>query len=266
SVYFGCSSSRNKDTILSAGVIPMLEKMMSNHTTRESATALFLNLSCLDRAKPIISSSQAVPILVQLLSPESPHSTSCKHDALFCLFNLSSHAPTVNHLINAGIIDALHFLISNTETPTGRTWSEKALAILSSIASSQSAMECIVSIPGLISSIATALNIGRPPVQEQAVSCLLIICAGDERSCQTVLHEGVIPALVSVSANGTKRGKEKAQRLLKLFREQRRRESSPSRECVGDKEASQERKPLAKSRPARIARTMSSFWKCRRRC
>ncbi|KAL0906674.1 hypothetical protein M5K25_025187 [Dendrobium thyrsiflorum] len=264
------NNSRNKDIILSAGVIPLLEKMISNPMTCESATALYLNLSCLERAKPIIASSQAVPILVQLLSPESSHSTSCKHDALFCLFNLSSHAPTVNHLISAGIIDGLYFLLSNNGTPTGSPWSEKALAILASIASCQSAMNEMVSTPGLISSIATALNVGQPPVQEQAVSCLLILCAGDESSCCTVLQEGVIPALVSVSANGTQRGKEKARKLLKLFREQRQREPSPSRESIeartiGVIETIQEPKPFAKSRSARIVRSVSSFWKPKHR-
>jgi FKBP-type peptidyl-prolyl cis-trans isomerase len=39
-----------------------------------------------------------------------------------------------------------------------------------------------------------------------------------------VLQEGVIPALVSLTANGTGRAKDKAQKLLRLFREQRQRE------------------------------------------
>jgi len=51
-----------------------------------------------------------------------------------------------------------------------------------------------------------------------------MICSGDEGSIQTVLQEGVIPALVSVTANGTARARDKAQRLLRLFREQRQRE------------------------------------------
>jgi hypothetical protein len=51
-----------------------------------------------------------------------------------------------------------------------------------------------------------------------------VICSGDEGSSQTVLQEGVIPALVSVTANGTARARDKAQRLLRLFREQRQRE------------------------------------------
>ena len=51
-----------------------------------------------------------------------------------------------------------------------------------------------------------------------------MICSGDEGSSQTVLQEGVIPALVSVTANGTARARDKAQRLLRLFREQRQRE------------------------------------------
>ncbi|PKU59879.1 U-box domain-containing protein 6 [Dendrobium catenatum] len=114
------------------------------------------------------------------------------------------------------------------------------------------------------------MNIGQPSVQEQAVLFLLILCAGDESSCCTVLKEGVIQALVSVSTNGTQREKEKASKLLKLFREQRQREASPSRYCVeartiGVIETIQEPKPLAKSRSTRIVRSVSSFWKPKHR-
>ena len=72
--------------------------------------------------------------------------------------------------------------------------------------------------------IVLILDNGEPVEMEKAVSCLYVICSGDEGSSQTVLQEGVIPALVSVTANGTARARNKAQRLLRLFREQRQRE------------------------------------------
>ncbi|RVW35341.1 U-box domain-containing protein 45 [Vitis vinifera] len=81
--------------------------------------------------------------------------------------------------------------------------------------------------PGLISGLATILDVGEAIEQEQAVVCLLILCNGSEKCSQMVLQEGVIPALVSISVNGTVRGKEKAQKLLMLFREQRQRDPSP---------------------------------------
>ncbi|KAK8943325.1 U-box domain-containing protein 45 [Platanthera guangdongensis] len=261
-------NDRNKDAILSAGVIPLLDKMMSNLLTRESATALCLNLSCLERAKPAIGSSPSVSVLVQLLSPESSGSISCKQDALFCLFNLSSHTPSIDYLVNAGIIDVLHFLFSDPAAPTDPLWSEKALAALANIASWDSALNEMVSTPELISSMATALIVGHPAVQEQAMSCLLILCDRDEKCCRAVLQEGVIPTLVFVSAGGTPRGRDKAQRLLKLFRERRQQEPATPPGArfdageVGHVEKTQEiNKFFAKSRSVRIARTFSSFWK-----
>lgn len=265
-------NDRNKEAILSAGVIPLLYEMMSNLSTRESATALCLNLSCLERAKPAIGSSPFVSVLVQLLSPESSGSISCKQDALFCLFNLSSHPPSIDYLVNAGIIDALHFLFSDPAAPTDPSWSEKALAILTNIASRDSALSEMVSAPELISSMATALIMGHPAVQEQAMSCLLILCDRDDKCCRAVLQEGVIPTLVFVSTNGTPGGREKAQRLLKLFRERRQREPAVSPGAcfeageVGHVEKTLGTdKPFAKSRSVRIARTLSSFWKTKNR-
>lgn len=263
------NNDRNKDMILSSGVIPLLEKMILNPMTCEPAAALCLNLSCLERAKPAIGSTRAVPILVHLLSPEFPSSISCKQDALFCIFNLSSNAHAVNHLINAGIIGILHSLLSNPATPGGCTWPEKALAVLTNIASYQPALNEMASTPGLVVSIAAVLITGHPSVQEQAVSCLLVLCTGDEKCCHTVLQEGVIPALVSVSANGTQRGKEKAQKLLKLFRERRHREPSPSRTCYEARDDTDHAgktlgtRPFGRSRSVRIVRTWSSFWKAK---
>ncbi|KAL0385377.1 UNVERIFIED_CONTAM: U-box domain-containing protein 45 [Sesamum radiatum] len=81
--------------------------------------------------------------------------------------------------------------------------------------------------PGLISALATILDVGEPVEQEQAAACLLILCNSNEACSQMVLQEGVIPSLVSISVNGTVRGKQKAQKLLMLFREQRQRDPSP---------------------------------------
>lgn len=125
--------------------------------------------------------------------------------------------------------------------------------------------------PSLISGLATVLDIGEPVEQEQATACLLILCNGNEKCSQMVLQEGVIPSLVSISVSGTMRGKQKAQKLLMLFREQRQRDPSPVRTPqliesgdvdVHDPELRPKPKHLSKSVSRRkMGRAWSFWWK-----
>ncbi|KAJ9709796.1 hypothetical protein PVL29_001315 [Vitis rotundifolia] len=237
------NNNRNKELMLVAGVLPLLEEMIPNSNSQGSATALYLNLSCLEEAKPMISTSQAVPFLIQLLGAETE--PQCKLDALHALYNLSTHPTNIPNLLAAGIISALHSLLTD---PADNTWTEKSLAVFINLASNKLGKEEIIVAPGLISGLATILDVGEAIEQEQAVVCLLILCNGSEKCSQMVLQEGVIPALVSISVNGTVRGKEKAQKLLMLFREQRQRDPSP----VGSPhrtESSTEAAPGPESKP-----------------
>ncbi|OVA17536.1 Armadillo [Macleaya cordata] len=255
------NNNRNKEMMLSAGVIPLLEEMILNPESCESASALYLNLSCLEEAKPIIGSSQAVPFLVQLLQSDSTQ--QCKLDALHTLYNLSTQLSNTPHLLSAGIIEGLQTLL------TDHSWVEKTIAVFINIASNKSGKAELVSAPGLVSKLAAILDIGEPIEQEQAVSCILILCSGDDKCSDLVLQEGVIPALVSISVNGTNRGKEKAQKLLMLFREQRQRDPSPVKMRQPLQECSEgslplpppEPKPLYKSTSKRLGKGWSSIWK-----
>lgn len=213
------NNNRNKEMMLSAGVIPVLEEMILNPESSEPASALYLNLSCLEEAKPIIGSSEAVPFLVQIL--QSDKTQQCKLDALHAIYNLSTNLLNIPHLLAAGIIERLLHLLAD------HAWVEKTIAVFINIAFNKSGREEIISAPGLVSKLADILDIGEPVEQEQAVACILSLCNGDEKCSDMVLQEGVIPSLVSISVNGTNRGKEKAQKLLMLFREQRQRDLSP---------------------------------------
>lgn len=206
--------------MLAAGVLPLLGRMVATCSATIAATALYLNLSCLEEAKPVIGSCEAIPFLIGVLQHETD--TQCKLDALHALFNLSTNQTNIPHLLSAGILDGLKTLMSYTDDHT----TEKCIAVLINLSLSKSAKEEIMSSPGLISRLATVLDIGEPLEQEQAAACLLILCNGNEKCSQMVLQEGVIPSLVSISVNGTMRGKQKAQKLLMLFREQRQREPS----------------------------------------
>ncbi|KAF4378800.1 U-box domain-containing protein 6-like [Cannabis sativa] len=262
------NNNRNKEMMLGGGIIPLLEEMISSTNSHGFATALYLNLSCLEEAKAIIGSSQAVPFLTQLLQANTD--VQCKLDALHALYNLSSMPSNIPNLLSSGIISNLEFLAASGDS----TWTEKCLAVLLNLASSQSGQDEMVSAPGLISVLATMLDAGEPSEQEQAVCCLLLLCNGNDKCCQMVLQEGVIPGLVSISVNGTTRGKEKAQKLLMLFREQRQRDqvqSSPEEEEEDDlpSECSEmsmppapESKPYCKSISRRkMGKAFSFLWK-----
>ncbi|CAH8349675.1 unnamed protein product [Eruca vesicaria subsp. sativa] len=269
------NNNRNKELMLSSGVIPLLEKMITCSHSQGPATALYLNLSCLEKAKPLIGSSQAVPFFVKLLLQGEETETQCKLDALHALYNLSTHSPNIPTLLSCNIIKTLQFLASTGD----HLWIEKSLAVLLNLASSQEGKEEMISSQGMISTLATVLDTGDTVEQEQAVACLVILCTGSETCIQMVLQEGVIPSLVSISVNGSTRGRDKSQKLLMLFREQRQREQAlPNKEEAPRKSVSaplpmsvpaqasaqgSEVKPLSKSTSARktMTRAFSFFWK-----
>ncbi|MBA0642503.1 hypothetical protein Goklo_026878 [Gossypium klotzschianum] len=233
----------NKELMLAAGVIRLLESMISNSNAHEAATALYLNLSCLEQAKSIIGSSKAVLFLVQLLGHETD--AQCKLDALHTLYNLSTDHSNILNLLSAGIVNHLQSLVVSGD----HTWTEKSITVLINLTSSETAKEEMVSASDLITGLASVLDAGKPIEQEQAVSCLLLLCNGNEKCSQIVLQEGVIPALVSMSVNGTTRGREMSQRLLMLFREQRQRDHPPANVNQIVLESSQDPTPALASAP-----------------
>lgn len=216
------NNNRNKELMLASGVLPILQDMIADTHNFAAATALYLSLSTLGDAQAILGSSEAVPFLINVLNIETDE--QCKLDALHTLYNISGHPSNVHRLLSAGIIGCLLHRMTH---PADHAWTEKCIAIIIHLASTTSARDEIVAAPGLISALTTVLDIGEPVEQEQAAACLLLLCNANETCIQMVLQEGVIPALVSISVNGTVRGKQKAQKLLLLFREQRQRDPPP---------------------------------------
>ncbi|KNA17583.1 hypothetical protein SOVF_078190 [Spinacia oleracea] len=243
------NNNRNKELMLAAGVVPLLEEMITEPDSQGLSAALYLNLSCLDEAKPVIGSSKAVSFLIRLLIGKTDPQS--KLDSLHALFNISTCPTNIPNLLQSGIINGLLLLLVE---PRDQTWTEKSIAVLINLASNNTAKDAVTSAPGLVGALASIMDMGEPIEQEQAVSCLLILCNGNDSCCQMVLQEGVIPTLVSIQVNGTARGREKAQKLLMLFREQRQRDSSPPqvhrspsvREFVAEAQQ-MELKPLSKS-------------------
>ncbi|THU68187.1 hypothetical protein C4D60_Mb08t01270 [Musa balbisiana] len=250
-VNLAVDNNRNKVMLITAGVIPLLEQMISNSDNCEEAIALYLDLSCLDEAKPVSGLTEVVPLLVQLLRSNNSRSSFRKLDALCILHNLSMHPPNIPALLSSGVVDCLHSLIGAPSGPEGAKWTEKALAVLVNLASTKSGREEMVSTRGLVGELAEVLDTGEPEEQEKAVSCLLILCNDNNECSQMVLQEGVVPSLVSISLNGTSAGQEKARKLLKLFREQRQREQQQGGELI------MEARPSCKAR----SKKLNSIWK-----
>ncbi|XP_074295748.1 U-box domain-containing protein 6-like [Silene latifolia] len=218
------NNNRNKELMLNAGVVTVLEQMMAYPNSYGLIAALYLNLSCLEAAKQIIGSSKAVSFLIKLLVSKTY--SQCKLDTLHSLFNISTYPSNIPNLLQYGIVNGLLLLLVEPRDPT---WTEKSIAVLINLGSNNTAKEAIISAPGLVGALAAILDTGDPIEQEQAVSCLLLLCQGHEKCSQMVLQEGVIPSLVSLQVNGTSRGRDKAQKLLMLFRKQRQRDLSPQR-------------------------------------
>ncbi|CAL5026759.1 unnamed protein product [Urochloa decumbens] len=218
------SNDRNKRQMLLAGVIPLIEQMIQRPETCEAAIAMYLNLSCISEAQAIIGSSDAIPFLIEALREgDGSRSETCRLDALLTLYNLSLHAPNIPLLMASGVIEGLRAVLAPSSP-----WTDKALAVLLNLALTCAGKEEIAADAAVVGAIVLILDNGEPGEKEKAVSCLHVLCSGggDEGGggSQAVLQEGVIPALVSVTANGTARARDKAQRLLRLFREQRQRE------------------------------------------
>ncbi|KAI9080878.1 hypothetical protein K1719_037187 [Acacia pycnantha] len=218
------NNNRNKEIMLAEGVLSLLEEMISNSYSYGCATALYLNLSCLEEAKPMIGMSQAVQFLIQLLcQPEVE--VLCKQDSLHALYNLSTVPSNIPNLLSAGIINGLQSLLAGQGDCMS---TEKCIAILINLASSQLGREEMISSPGLIGSLASILD----------------------------------------TVNGTSRGREKAQKLLMLFRQQRQRDNSPPKTNQFPPETSDIEMPLPETKPQcksmsrkKMGRALSFLWK-----
>lgn len=251
------NNNRNKEMMLAAGILALLVQMIEGSKSVGAAIALYLNLSCLDQAKPVIGSSEAVRFLIEVL--QGTCDSQCKIDALHALYHLSTCHSNIPRLISSGVIDSLQpFLVD----PDSHLWTEKAIAVLINLAVTNSGRDEIIAASGLVSGLSMLLDIGEPEVQEQAATCLLILCTGSDKCSEMVLQEGVIPSLVSISVNGTMRGKQKAQKLLMVFREQRQRDPPVVQGGMQRCEGGEDRKTLSKSTSRRkMGRAWSFWWK-----
>ncbi|MCO5600332.1 hypothetical protein L7F22_054442 [Adiantum nelumboides] len=211
------NNNRNKAEIVSAGAVPILLKILGSESSlavREAVIAVFLTASCLDENKPAIGSSGVVCHLVNHLDTGS---TQGVKDALTTLFNLSIFAGNHTCLLKDGTIPKLFNLLDVGDVEL----IEKCITILYNLMSHEEAHKVIAESDGYVSTLAEVLDSGSHKEKELIVGIFLSLCNNSPDYTQLVLREGVIPSLVMLSVNGSTRGKDKAQKLLQHFREER---------------------------------------------
>lgn len=221
------NNNRNKAEIVTAGAIPLLLNLLASDiplAIREAAVVVLLTASCLDENKPGIGSSGAVSFLVDHLETGSAQGVK---DALTTLFNLSIFSGNQPLMVIAGTIPKLFHLVSLGDAELA----EKCTAVLYNLAAVEEGRASIAETDGSISVLAEILDTGTQKGKEHAAAILLVICTNSLEHSQLVLREGVIPSLVMLSVSGSARGKDKAQKLLQHFREQRQKESTWQVSC-----------------------------------
>ncbi|XP_020100201.1 U-box domain-containing protein 7-like [Ananas comosus] len=208
------SNSRVEILSLSEGAFPLLATLVNSQIRAESLLILERlshQLSCLSH----IVSSGIAPSIIKLLSSED---TKLVERATKILSEISSHSDIKPLLISSNCISTLASVLKD-----GRL-SEYCLKILHNMSDTEEALDLIAKTNGCLASIVEILDIGDRDEQEDAVSILHSVCSHSVENCMLVMKEGVIPALVDISVNGSEEGKETSIKLLRLLRDLRHKE------------------------------------------
>ncbi|KAL1205997.1 U-box domain-containing protein 3 [Cardamine amara subsp. amara] len=197
SLAFG--SERNKVRIVKSGAVPMLLDILQSETKMvivELAMAFLLILSSCNKNKRL--------------------TIQAKVDGIATLQNLSTLHQIVPLVIASGAPYALLQVINICDKPS--ELADKATALLENIVSHSP--ESISSIGGAIGVLVEAIEEGSSQCKEHAVGILLGLCNYDrETNRGMILREGVMPGLLQLSVDGTRRAKEMARELLLQLRD-----------------------------------------------
>ncbi|CAN6974661.1 hypothetical protein Bca4012_000953 [Brassica carinata] len=216
SLAFG--SERNKVRIVKAGAVQMLLEILQSETKMvivELAMAFLLILSSCNRNKIKIASTKLIQLLVGLIGLDQL-TVQAKLDGIATLHNLSTLQQIVPLVVSSGAPYALLQVINSCDKSS--ELAEKASSLLENIV--HHSPESISGIGGAIEVLVEAIEEGSAQCKEHAVGILLGVCSFDrETNRGMILREGVMPGLLQVSVDGTRRGKEMARELLLLLRD-----------------------------------------------
>ncbi|MED6212780.1 hypothetical protein PIB30_086812, partial [Stylosanthes scabra] len=216
SLAFG--SERNKTRIIKCGALPVL----LNHLHSQSQTvvqltiAAMLTLSSCKANKVPIASSGAVQHLAGFVNSGD---IQLQLDVVATIHNLSTCKEIVPLIVASGIVLSLLELVHSSvkSSPLG----EKAIGLLENIVSSSESALCeAASVGGAIRILVETIEDGSCLGKEHAVGILLLICQScREKYRGMILREGVMPGLLQLSIDGTRRAKNTARELLLLLRD-----------------------------------------------
>ncbi|KAI4348205.1 hypothetical protein L6164_008957 [Bauhinia variegata] len=221
SLAFG--SERNKNRIIKSGVLPVLLNLLQcqNQALAELTIASMLTLSSCSANKLAIASSGAIQLLVQFLSGQYADSASTQSqlDTIATLHNLSTFQEIMPLIASSGIVFSLLDLIHSSRKSSELV--EKAVGLLESVVSSSENALCeAAGIVGAIRILVETIEDGSLLGKEHAVGILLLICQScREKYRGLILREGVMPGLLQLSVDGTRRAKNVARELLLLLRD-----------------------------------------------
>ncbi|KAH7296595.1 hypothetical protein KP509_26G029900 [Ceratopteris richardii] len=215
-------NNRNKAEIVNAGAVPVLLRLFSSESSlavREAVISVFLTVSCLDENKAALGSSGIILGLINHMDSGSPQGIK---DALTTLLNLTLFPGNHACLLKEGIIQKIFQLLDLGDAES----TEICITMLHNLMLLEEVHKIIAETDGYVSILGEFLDTGSQKEKELIVGIFLALCIDSHEYTQLVLREGVIPSLVMLSVNGTARGKDKAQKLLQHFREERQKDAS----------------------------------------
>ncbi|XP_075654855.1 U-box domain-containing protein 45-like [Castanea sativa] len=226
SLAFG--SERNKIRIVKSGAIPVLLNLLQcqNEALIELTLAAMLILSSCTANKLKIASSGTIQHLVEFLNGDysgdnnmNSISMQAKLDSIATLHNLSTCQQIIPSIASSGLLYSLLQLIHDSEKSSELV--EKTIGLLENIVSfSENALCETASADGVIHTLVETIEDGSPQCKEHAVGILLLICQSSrERYRGLILREGVMPGLLQLSVDGTRRAKNVSRELLLLLRD-----------------------------------------------
>lgn len=213
---------------MDAGALEPITSFLQSSSSelQEYATAALLTLSASTVNKPIISSSGAIPLLVRILE-EGSH--QAKIDALMALYNLSMHPGHPSIILEAQPVLAIVALLKSCRISSKAA--EKCTALMESLVNFEEGRTALTSEEGGVRAIVDVLENGSVQGRECAVGTLLTMCQSDRcKYREAILEEGVIPALLELTVQGTPKCQAKARTLLILLRDS----PYPRSECQPD--------------------------------
>ncbi|KAJ1280638.1 hypothetical protein BS78_04G248000 [Paspalum vaginatum] len=207
------SNSRAKAQSMNEEAFHLITSFLDTELKIEALLTLHKLVQHSGRPRSHVMASVVTPPLFKILSSEDTEGLEL---SLKIICELSSDADIRSSLVSMGIISKLIPIF------TEGNFVECCLEILRNLCDMEEATTRITRTDQCLGSVTEYLDTGSPKEREHAVVILLAICSRSAEDCLLVMKEGVIPALVDLSVNGTEEGKGCSMKLLHLLRDTRR--------------------------------------------